>query len=213
MIRVLIADDQRVVREGLGMVLSLMKDVEVVGGAADGAEAVRLVQAERPDVVLMDLRMPRCDGIEATRRLRIEAPEVRVVVLTTYSDDRSVLEALRAGARGYLTKDASGEQIHEALRQVVDDHAVIDPAVQRHVVDAIAAESTAPPRFPDGLTPREAEVLSLMARGLSNAEIASGLTVSEATVKSHVNHLFAKIGARDRAQAVAYAFRHDLGGS
>ncbi|MEV4822622.1 response regulator transcription factor [Micromonospora sp. NPDC049274] len=213
MIRVLIADDQRVVREGLGMVLSLMKDVEVVGGAADGAEAVRLVQAERPDVVLMDLRMPRCDGIEATRRLRVEAPEVRVVVLTTYSDDRSVLEALRAGARGYLTKDASGEQIHEALRQVVDDHAVIDPAVQRHVVDAIAADSTPPPRFPGGLTPREAEVLSLMAQGLSNAEIASRLTVSEATVKSHVNHLFAKIGARDRAQAVAYAFRHDLGGS
>jgi len=212
-IRVLIADDQRVVREGLGMVLSLMKDVEVVGGAADGAEAVRLVQAARPDVVLMDLRMPRCDGIEATRRLRVEAPEVRVVVLTTYSDDRSVLDALRAGARGYLTKDASGEQIHEALRQVVDDHAVIDPAVQRHVVDAIAAESTSPPRFPDGLTPREAEVLSLMAQGLSNAEIASDLTVSEATVKSHVNHLFAKIGARDRAQAVAYAFRHDLGGS
>jgi DNA-binding NarL/FixJ family response regulator len=213
MIRVLIADDQRVVREGLSMVLSLMKGVEVVGVAADGADAVELVQAVRPDVVLMDLRMPRCDGIEATRRLRIEAPGVKVVVLTTYSDDRSVLDALRAGARGYLTKDASGEQIHEALRQVLDDHAVIDPAVQRHLVDAIAAESAPRPEFPDGLTPREAEVLSLMAGGLSNTEIASRLTVSEATVKSHVNHLYAKIGARDRAQAVAYAFRHDLGES
>jgi DNA-binding NarL/FixJ family response regulator len=213
MIRVLIADDQRVVREGLSMVLTLMKDVEVVGAAADGAEAVTLVQAVRPDVVLMDLRMPRCDGVEATRRLRIEAPEVKVVVLTTYSDDRSVLDALRAGARGYLTKDASGEQIHEALRQVLDDHAVIDPAVQRHLVDAIAGEPAPRPQFPDGLTPREAQVLSLMAGGLSNAEIASRLTVSEATVKSHVNHLFAKIGARDRAQAVAYAFRHDLGES
>jgi DNA-binding NarL/FixJ family response regulator len=213
MIRVLIADDQRVVREGLSMVLALTKGVEVVGTAADGAEAVTLVQAVRPDVVLMDLRMPRCDGIEATRRLRTEAPEVKVVVLTTYSDDRSVLDALRAGARGYLTKDASGEQIHEALRQVLDDHAVIDPAVQRHLVDAIASEPTPRPEFPDGLTPREAEVLSLMAHGLSNAEIASRLTVSEATVKSHVNHLFAKIGARDRAQAVAYAFRHDLGDS
>lgn len=213
MIRVLIADDQRVVREGLSMVLALMKGVEVVGAAADGAEAVTLAQAVRPDVVLMDLRMPRCDGVEATRRLRTEAPEVKVVVLTTYSDDRSVLDALRAGARGYLTKDASGEQIHEALRQVLDDHAVIDPAVQRHLVDAIAGEPAPRPEFPDGLTPREAEVLSLMAGGLSNAEIASRLTVSEATVKSHVNHLFAKIGARDRAQAVAYAFRHDLGES
>ena len=212
MIRVLIADDQRVVREGLSMVLALMNGVEVVGAAADGAEAVALVQSVRPDVVLMDLRMPRCDRVEATRRLRAEAPEVKVVVLTTYSDDRSVLDALRAGARGYLTKDASGEQIHEALRQVLDDQAVIDPAVQRHLVDAIAGEPAPSPELPDGLTPREAEVLSLMAGGLSNAEIAASLTVSEATVKSHVNHLFAKIGARDRAQAVAYAFRHDLGG-
>jgi DNA-binding NarL/FixJ family response regulator len=210
MIRVLIADDQRVVREGLSMVLGLMEGVEVVGTATDGAEAVTLALAVRPDVVLMDLRMPRCDGVEATRRLRTEAPEVKVVVLTTYSDDRSVLDAVRAGARGYLTKDAGGEQIHEALRQVVDDHAVIDPAVQRHLVDAIAGEPAPRPGFPDGLTPREAEVLSLMAGGLSNAEIAARLTVSEATVKSHVNHLFAKIGARDRAQAVAYAFRHDL---
>jgi len=212
MIRVLIADDQRVVREGLSMVLALMKGVEVVGTAADGAEAVTLARAVRPDVVLMDLRMPRCDGVEATRRLRTEAPEVKVVVLTTYSDDRSVLDALRAGARGYLTKDAGGEQIHEALRQVLDDHAVIDPAVQRHLVDAIASDPAPRPELPGGLTRREAEVLSLMAGGLSNAEIAARLTVSEATVKSHVNHLFAKIGARDRAQAVAYAFRHDLGG-
>jgi DNA-binding NarL/FixJ family response regulator len=199
MIRVLIADDQRVVREGLGMVLGLVKGVQVVGAAADGAEAVTLAEALRPDVVLMDLRMPRCDGVEATRRL------------TTYSDDRSVLEALRAGARGYLTKDASGEQIHKALRQVLDDQAVIDPAVQRHLLDAIAGEPAPRPTSRDSLTPREAEVLSLMAAGLSNAEIASRLVVSEGTVKSHVNHLFAKIGARDRAQAVTYAFRHGLG--
>jgi DNA-binding NarL/FixJ family response regulator len=212
-IRVLIADDQRVVREGLSMVLGLMKDVEVVGAAADGAEAVALVQQVRPDVVLMDLRMPRCDGVEATRRLRTEAPEVKVVVLTTYSDDRSVLEALRAGARGYLTKDAGGEQIYEALRQVLDDHAVIDPAVQRHLIDAIASDPAPRSDLPSGLTAREGEVLSLMAGGLSNAEIASRLVVSEGTVKSHVNHLFAKIGARDRAQAVAYAYRHGLGES
>jgi DNA-binding NarL/FixJ family response regulator len=210
MIRVLIADDQRVVREGLSMVLALMKGFEVVGTAADGDEAVTLAQALRPDVVLMDLRMPRCDGIEATRRLRTEAPEVKVVVLTTYSDDRSVLDAFRAGARGYLTKDAGGAQIHEALRQVLDNHAAIDPAVQRHLIDAIATEPAPRSTFPDGLTPREAEVLSLMAGGLSNAEIAAHLIVSEGTVKSHVNHLFAKIGARDRAQAVTYAFRHGL---
>jgi DNA-binding NarL/FixJ family response regulator len=210
MIRVLIADDQRVVREGLSMVLGLMKGVEVVGAAADGAEAVTLARSLRPDVVLMDLRMPRCDGVEATRRLRTEAPEVKVVVLTTYSDDRTVLDALRAGARGYLTKDAGSEQIHEALRQVLDDHAVIDPAVQRYLIDAIAGDQLPRPEFPDGLTPREAEVLSLMAGGLSNSEIASRLVVSEGTVKSHINHLYAKIGARDRAQAVAYAFRHGL---
>jgi DNA-binding NarL/FixJ family response regulator len=211
MIRVLIADDQRVVREGLSLVLALMKGFEVVGTAADGDEAVTLARTLHPDVVLMDLRMPRCDGIEATRRLRTEAPDVKVVVLTTYSDDQSVLDAFRAGARGYLTKDAGGEQIHDALRQVLDNHAAIDPAVQRHLIDAIATEPAPRPALPDGLTPREAEVLSLMAGGLSNAEIAARLTVSEATVKSHVNHLFAKIGARDRAQAVAYAFRHDLG--
>ncbi|SBT53033.1 response regulator [Micromonospora auratinigra] len=211
MIRVLIADDQRVVREGLSMVLGLMKDVEVVGAAADGAEAVTLAQTARPDVVLMDLRMPRCDGVEATRRLRTEAPAVKVVVLTTYSDDRSVLEALRAGARGYLTKDASSEQIYQALRQVLDDHAVIDPAVQKHLIDAIASDPGPRPELPGGLTPREAEVLKLMADGLSNGEIAARLVVSEGTVKSHVNHLFAKIGARDRAQAVAFAFRHGIG--
>lgn len=213
MIRVLVADDQRVVREGLSMVLGLMKDVEVVGAAADGAEAVTLACTVHPDVVLMDLRMPRVDGIEATRRLRTEAPSVKVVVLTTYSDDRSVLEAVRAGARGYLTKDAGGDEIRQALRQVLDDHAAIDPAVQRHLLDAIAGGSSPAAGSPGGLTPREAEVLSLMAAGLSNAEIASRLVVSEGTVKSHVNHLFAKIDARDRAQAVAYAYRHGLGES
>jgi DNA-binding NarL/FixJ family response regulator len=219
-IRVLLADDQRVVRDGLVLLLGLLPQVEVVGTAADGEEAVRAAVAAEPDVVLMDLRMPRCDGVEATRRLREQAPQTKVIVLTTYADDRSVLDALRAGARGYLTKDAGADEIRQALEQVVGGQAVIDPAVQHHLVDAIAvaahaqADSPAagPPQrpLPDGLTPREAEVLALIAEGLSNTEIAARLVVSEATVKSHINHLLAKIGARGRAQAVSYAYRHGL---
>jgi len=220
LIRVLVADDQRVVREGLVMVLGLLDDVEVVGTASDGAEAIAMTADLRPDIVLMDLRMPRCDGVQATRSLREQHPEVKVVVLTTYADDRSVIDALRAGARGYLTKDAGGDQIRQGLRQVFQDGAVIDPAVQRHLLDAIGsvpppAQATPAPggrtrALPDGLTPREAEVLVLIAGGLSNAEIARQLVVTEGTVKSHINHLLAKIGARDRAQAVGYAYQHGL---
>jgi len=219
-IRVLAADDQRVVREGLAMLLSLLPDVEVVGTAADGEEAVALAAATQPDVVLMDLRMPRLDGAAATRQLRDRCPGARIIVLTTYADDKSVIDALRAGARGYLTKDAGAEEIHRALRDVTSGRAVIDPAVQGHLVDAIAAPAPSPaspvPGDPPdlaarlGLTPREGEVLTLIAEGLSNAEIARHLVVSEATVKSHVNHLLAKIGARSRAQAVSTAFQHGL---
>ncbi len=212
-VRVLAADDQRVVREGLAMLLGLLPDVEVVGTAADGEEVLALAAELRPDVILMDLRMPRMDGVEATRRLRERDPGVKVVVLTTYADDRSVLDALRAGALGYLTKDAGAAEIQQALHRVAGGQAALDPAVQLHLVEAIAdgvpsGPATAP--LPDGLTPREAEVLTLIAAGLSNAEIAERLVVSEATVKSHVNHMLAKIGARDRAQAVAYAYRRGL---
>jgi DNA-binding NarL/FixJ family response regulator len=216
---VLAADDQRVVREGLAMLLGLLPEVEVVGTAADGEEALTLAGELHPDVVLMDLRMPRVDGVEATRRLRASHPEIKVVVLTTYADDRSVIEALRAGALGYLTKDAGADEIRQALRRVLDGQASLDPAVQMHLVEAItggtqnpAPEPPAAPLavLPDGLTPREAEVLGLIGAGLSNAEIATQLFVSEATVKSHVNHMLPKIGARDRAQAVGYAYRHGL---
>jgi DNA-binding NarL/FixJ family response regulator len=215
LIRVLIADDQRVVREGLTMVLGLLPEVEVVGSACDGDEAVVLAADLLPDIVLMDLRMPRRDGVEATRLLRERVPQTKVVVLTTYADDRSVLDALRAGARGYLTKDAGRAEIRHALKQVLDNHAVIDPAVQHHVVDAIATLSPAQARrsllpLPAGLTPREAEVLSLIATGMSNREIAEHLVVSEGTVKSHINHLLAKIDARDRAQAVTFAYQRGL---
>ena len=219
-IRVLTADDQRVVREGLAMLLGLLPGVEVVGTAANGEEALALADELRPDVILMDLRMPRVDGVEATRRLRTSHPEIKVVVLTTYADDRSVIDALRAGALGYLTKDAGADEIRQALQRVTSGQASLDPAVQMHLVEAIATTTTpnttgatsAPPasQLPDGLTPREAEVLALIGAGLSNAEIAIQLFVSEATVKSHVNHMLPKIGARDRAQAVGYAYRHGL---
>ncbi len=222
-LRVLLADDQRVVREGLALLLGLLPDVEVAGAAADGDEALELAARLRPDVVLMDLRMPRRDGIEATRLLRQRDPDIAVIALTTYADDRSVIEALKAGARGYLTKDAGAAEIEQALRQVRSGQAAIDPAVQRHVVDAIAGLPAGRPaagrsagsvagkaELPDGLTPREAEVLALIADGLSNAEIAARLVLSEATVKSHINHLLAKISARDRAQAVSYAYRAGL---
>ena len=206
MIRVLLADDQRVVREGLATLLGLLPGIEVVGTASDGEEAVQLVERLRPEVALMDIRMPRCDGVEATRRLRERGSPTQVIVLTTYADDRSLIEALRAGARGFLTKDSGAEEIERAIAAVVRGEAVIDPAVQHHLVEAVAAK----PELPHGLTPREAEVLALIAQGLSNGEIATRLFVSEATVKSHVNHLFAKTGVRDRAQAVTYAYRHGL---
>jgi DNA-binding NarL/FixJ family response regulator len=215
-ITVVLADDQRVVREGLVMVLGLMPDVEVLGTASDGEEAIALAQELAPQVVLMDLRMPRLDGVEATKRINELLPQTKVVVLTTYADDHTVIQALRAGACGFLTKDATNEQIRDALSAAVRGEAVIDPAVQHHLVGAIARTAPLqwrPPdnsRLPDDLTPREAQVLGLIAEGLSNAEIAARLTVSEATVKSHINHLYFKTGARDRAQAVAYAYRHKL---
>ena len=212
----LIADDQRVVREGLSMVLGLMPGVEIVGTAHDGEQAIALAKQLQPDVVLMDLRMPRCDGVEATRRLTADASGTKVVVLTTYADDHSVIQALRAGACGFLTKDATSQQIADALQAATRGAAAIDPVVQHHLVKAIARTAPlewTPPdesRLPDGLTPREATVLTLIAEGLSNGEIAERLTVTETTVKSHINHLYSKTGARDRAQAVAYAFRRGL---
>jgi DNA-binding NarL/FixJ family response regulator len=210
-IRVLLADDQRVVREGLGTLLGLLDGIELVGTAADGEEAVALAAQFDPDVVLMDLRMPRVDGIEAIRRLAERGDRPRVIALTTYADDASVLGALRAGARGYLTKDAGAEQIRAAVEAVARGEAALDPAVQHHVIAALTGPGEpAAPDLPDGLTPREAEVLALIAEGLTNAEIADRLVVSAATVKTHVNHIFAKTGARDRAAAVVYAYGHGL---
>ncbi|MFI6501845.1 response regulator [Nonomuraea typhae] len=209
-VRVVVADDQTVVREGLVLLLGLLPGVEVAGAAADGEQAVRLAAAETPDVVLMDLRMPRMDGVEATRRIRAAHPAIQVVVLTTYSDDESVFAALGAGACGYLTKDTDAETLARAIAVVSGGQAYFDPGVQRRLAQEVARRGRRAGDLPDGLTPREVEVLRLIAAGRSNAEIAGELFISAATVKTHINNLFAKAGLRDRAQAVTYAYRHGL---
>ncbi|MEU5581587.1 response regulator transcription factor [Streptomyces huasconensis] len=209
--RVIVVDDQTVVREGIVMLLGLLPGIEVVGAACDGEEAVRLVAELAPDVALMDLRMPRCDGAEATRRIRAEYPGTQVVVLTTYADDDSLFPALKAGARGYLTKDAGGDEIVRAVEDVLSGDAGLSPKIQRRLLERLAEpDSTPAAEPPDGLTARETEVLILIAEGMSNHEIARALHVSTATVKTHINNLFAKAGLKDRAQAVRYAYRHGL---
>ena len=214
-VRVMVVDDQALVREGLTTLLETTPDIKLVAMAADGEEAVALCARHRPDVVLMDLRMPKLDGVEATRRIRAAQPDTEIVVLTTHADEASILDALQAGARGYLTKDAGIAEISRAVHAAAGHQALLDPVVQSRLIEAAGAgrRPAPPPNLPDELTPREAEVLSLIARGLSNGEIASTLVVSEATVKTHINHLFSKIGARDRAQAVHYAYTHGLAGN
>jgi DNA-binding NarL/FixJ family response regulator len=218
-VRVLVVDDLRVVREGLQMLLGLLDSITVVGTAADGEEALERVAADPPDVVLMDLNMPRLDGVDATRRLTASHPQVPVVVLTTLSDDRQVFAALQAGARGYLTKDAGAAEIENAVLTAARGQAALDPDVQRRLLDALRSGApfgvppvarALPGALPDGLTAREAEVVQLIAAGHTNGEIAERLFVSTATVKTHVNHIFAKTGLRDRAQLVAYAYRAGL---
>ncbi|MFG6200162.1 response regulator [Nonomuraea sp. JJY05] len=204
--KVLVVDDQQLMREGLVALLDLVDDVEVVGDAGDGEQALRLVAELRPEVVLMDLRMPVMDGVEATRRIARAHPEVAVVVLTTYDDDRSVDSALLAGACGYLTKDAGRAEIAAALRSAAAGQSTFSAAVSRRLVEALSRAAPPPVSVcPDGLTVREVEVLRLVARGLSNAEIGSALFIAETTVKTHINNAFAKIGVRNRTEAAAYA--------
>ncbi|WP_426521305.1 response regulator [Diaminobutyricibacter sp. McL0618] len=213
-IRVLVADDQAIIRDGLVTVLSLLPDVEVVGEAADGEQAVRLAVETKPDVVLMDLRMPVLDGVAASARIVHEAPGSAILVLTTFADDDSIRGALRAGAKGYLTKDAGRAEVAAAIRAVARGQSTFAPAVGALLVNSLTGSAPPAPqggarssdtvltRFPS-LTSREAEVLALIAEGLSNGEIASRLFVSVATVKTHINAIFAKLGVRDRAQAIA----------
>lgn len=218
--RVVVADDQGIVRDGLATIVGSLPDTEVVGVAADGAEAVDLVATLAPDVVLMDLRMPVMDGAEATAAIRTAHPGTQVVILTTYADDESIMAALSAGATGYLTKDSSRDDIRRALEAAVAGQSVLDPAAQTAllqaargaVAPAAAGSDAADPAgpLPDGLSIREAEVLGLIALGRSNSEIADQLYVAEVTIKSHINRIFAKTHSRDRTQAAAYAHRHGL---
>jgi len=220
-LRIVIADDQASVREGLVLLLGGVGGIDVVGAAADGEQALALVAEHHPDAILLDLHMPVLDGIGATRRLVAEHPGVAIVVLTTYVDDTSVLEALQAGARSYLTKDADRTDIARALRAAAGGLTVFDPRVHATLLAAASAtpappgsagSATGPPaELPDGLTQREAEILRLIAQGLTNGEIAERLFLSNHTVKTHINRIFAKTGSRDRVAAIGYAQRHNIG--
>ncbi|HEX6130665.1 MAG TPA: response regulator transcription factor [Actinomycetota bacterium] len=210
--RVLIADDQALMRGGFRMILDAEDDLEVVGEAIDGADAVRRYEALRPDVVVMDVRMPTIDGIEATRRLTAADPPARVLILTTFDLDEYVYEALRAGASGFLLKDRPPEELVAAVRVVAAGDALLAPTVTRRLIEEFARRPPAPAAPPgfETLTEREREVLVLIARGLSNAEIASALFVAETTVKTHVGRVLAKLRLRDRAQAVVVAYESGL---
>jgi DNA-binding NarL/FixJ family response regulator len=213
-LRIVIADDQASVRQGLELLLGGLPDIDVLGTAANGQEALELTAQHRPDAILLDLHMPVLDGLETTRRLAAEHPDVAIVILTTYADDSSVLDALRAGARGYLTKDADRSDIAGALHAAVRGLAVLDPGVQSRLLAAASAssagEGSLSHELPDGLTQREAEILAMIARGMTNPEIATELFLSSHTVKTHVNRIFAKTGSRDRMAAARYAADHKL---
>ena len=213
--RVLIADDQSLVRAGFRLILTV-RGIEVVGEAADGAEAVAAARRLKPDVVLMDIRMPVLDGLEAARRILDHVPGCRVIMLTTFDLDRYVYTALRLGASGFLLKDVTPEHLAAAVRLVNTGDALLAPSITRRLVERFAGDDpgsvATPPARPDlsTLTPREVEVLALMGRGLSNAELARELTLSEATVKTHAARIFMKLNLRDRAQAVVIAYETGL---
>lgn len=213
-IRVLIADDQQMVRQGFSVLLNAQPDIDVVGQAVHGLDAIDKVAELTPDVVLMDIRMPELGGIEATRRITTESPHIRVLVLTTFDLDEYVYEALRAGASGFLLKDASADQLAEAVRVVAAGDALLAPGITRRLIAEFSRLGTAP-RAPlkarvGDLTERETEVLALIAQGLSNAEIAQRLVVAEQTVKTHVGRILVKLGLRDRTQAAVFAYESGL---
>jgi DNA-binding NarL/FixJ family response regulator len=215
-IRVVLADDQSVIREALALLLSATGDIEVVATAADGNEAIARVLEHRPDVALLDLQMPGMGGTDATAALAAQAPDVRVLILTTYADDDAILPALRAGAVGYLTKDASSEELVDAIRAVAAGRTTLDANVQRRLVEMLrepprSEPRSEPPSVPqEGLTRREVDIVRLVAEGLTNQQIARRLVISEATVKTHLNHVLSKLDVDGRPGLVAWAWRQGL---
>jgi DNA-binding NarL/FixJ family response regulator len=211
MIRVIICDDQAIVRDGLEMLLKLEKDIDVVGVAQDGVEAIELVKTKTPNLMLMDLKMPGMTGVEATRRILSKNPEIKVLVLTTYDDDAWVFDAIRAGASGYLLKDTPRSQVIEAIRGTVAGKSYVDPVVTGKLLEQTASQQVQPAsKITEILTEREEDVLRLMARGLTNSEIANQIHLSEGTVRNYVSAIFAKLDVSDRTQAVIIAIRHGL---
>lgn len=212
MIKIIICDDQAIIRDGLEMLLKLEKDIDVAGQAQDGAEAVELVDKTRPDLVLMDLKMPGLNGIEATRQIRARFPQVKVLVLTTYDDDEWVFDAIRAGASGYLLKDTPREEVIKAVKGTAAGKTFVDPSVAGKVLHQVAGKQGQPSSLlTNKLTEREADVLRLIARGFTNADIAGQLHLSEGTVRNHVSAIFAKLEVADRTQAAVIAIQHGLG--
>jgi DNA-binding NarL/FixJ family response regulator len=210
--RVIICDDQALIRDSLEMLLSLDKDIDVVGQAQDGAEALELVAQHQPELVLMDLKMPGMNGIEATRQIRAHHQAVKVLVLTTYDDDEWVFDAIRAGAAGYLLKDTPREGVIKAVKGTVEGKSFVDPAVAGKLLGQVASQQTQPATLiTANLTEREIDVLQLLARGLTNADIAARLYLSEGTVRNHVSAILTKLEVSDRTQAAVIAIRHGLG--
>lgn len=207
----IICDDQAIVRDGLALLLKLEPDIEVLGTAEDGAAAVEMVAKERPDLILMDLKMPVMNGVEATRQIKAKYPEVKVLVLTTYDDDEWVFDAIRAGASGYLLKDTPRDELVKAIRGTAAGRTFLDPSVAGKVLEQVSSHQTQPATLiTSKLTDREIEVLRLIAQGLSNADIADRLFLSEGTVRNHVSAILAKLGVSDRTQAAVIAIQHGL---
>jgi DNA-binding NarL/FixJ family response regulator len=209
--KILLCDDQAVIRDGLEMLLNLEKDFQVVGSAQDGAEAVELAEQKRPDLILMDLKMPGVNGIEATRRIRAKFPEIKILVLTTYDEDEWVFDAIRAGASGYLLKDTPRQKIVEAIRGTMEGKSFVDPAVAGKMMAQISSNQKQPVSvLAEKLTERELDVLRLIAKGFNNADIAAQLHLSEGTVRNHVSAILEKLGVSDRTQAAVIAIQHGM---
>ena len=210
--KVIICDDQDIVRDGLELLLKLEPDIEIIGIATDGAEAVEMAEKKKPDLVLMDLKMPVMNGIDATREIKAKCPDVKVLVLTTYGTDEWVFDAIRAGASGYLLKDAPREGVLSAIRGTMEGKTYVDPSIAGKLLNEVSGSKKKPATLiTSKLTEREAEVLTLLARGLSNEEIAKKLFLSEGTVRNHVSSIVAKLGVTDRTQAALIAVQHGLG--